>query len=82
MANKITEKEIILSVVKNTGVAENVVKKISESLFVEIVKNLDQCRTVTVKDFGTFYIKPTQPTRTFKFNPSQRLRRSLGWSVK
>jgi DNA-binding protein HU-beta len=82
MVNRITEKEIITAIAQQTGINESLIKKIFESVFVEIVKNLDQRRTVTVKDFGTFYIKPTELTRTFKFNPGQRLRSVLGWSTK
>lgn len=37
-------------------------------------------RSVTLTGLGSFYVKATQATWVFKFNPSQRLRALLGWS--
>ena len=83
MGNKITDKKMITDIARRIGVAESAAEKTCEAFFFEeILQNLEQCRTVTVKKLGTFYIKATEPTRTFKFNPSRRLRKILGWSIK
>ena len=76
------ESQEIAEIISETGIAESVVRKICTSQFEKIFKNLEQCQTVTIENFGTFYIKVTEPTRTFKFNPSKRLRGALGWSAK
>jgi hypothetical protein len=36
--------------------------------------------SVTVKGFGSFYVRPERSTWVFKFKPAQRLRALLGWS--
>ncbi len=80
--DKITDKDIITAIADETGLNESVARKICDVLFEKIFQSLEQCQTVTIQNFGTFYIKATEPRRTFKFNPSNRLRKALGWSVK
>ena len=77
---RITDKEIVSKVADKTGVDSNTVAKISQAVFKEITNALEKSHPVNIKDFGTFFIRPTTPTRTFKFSPSQRLRNILGWS--
>jgi DNA-binding protein HU-beta len=36
--------------------------------------------SVTLKGFGSFYVRPERSSWVFKFNPSQRLRALFGWS--
>jgi DNA-binding protein HU-beta len=36
--------------------------------------------SVTLKGFGSFYVRPERSTWVFKFNPAQRLRALFGWS--
>jgi len=36
--------------------------------------------SVTLKGFGSFYVRPERSTWVFKFNPGQRLRALFGWS--
>jgi hypothetical protein len=36
--------------------------------------------SVTLKGFGSFYVRPERLTWVFKFNPAQRLRALFGWS--
>ncbi|MEW6610423.1 MAG: HU family DNA-binding protein [Patescibacteria group bacterium] len=72
--------ELINRVAAETGLSQKTVEKITSSLFEQMTHYLEQCRPINIKDFGTFFIRPTTPTRTFKFNPSQRLRAIFGWS--
>jgi hypothetical protein len=39
-----------------------------------------QGQSVSLRNFGTFYVRPERSNWVFKFNPSQRLRKLLGWS--
>ena len=34
---------------------------------------------ITLEDFGTFFIDERQSGTVFKFNPSQKMRKILGW---
>lgn len=77
---RITDKEIIGKIADKTGVDSSTVEKVNRALFEEITNALEKCHPVNIKNFGTFFIRPITPTRTFKFSPSQRLRSILGWS--
>jgi DNA-binding protein HU-beta len=36
--------------------------------------------SVTLRSFGSFYVRPERSTWVFRFNPGQRLRALFGWS--
>jgi DNA-binding protein HU-beta len=36
--------------------------------------------SVTLKGFGSFYVRPERTSWVFKFSPGQRLRALFGWS--
>ena len=46
----------------------------------EIYQVLKQGQSVSLRDFGTFYVGPERESWVFKFNPSQKLRKLFGWS--
>ena len=75
-----TDKEIISKVAGKVDVDPSIVEKVSQAIFDEITDALEKCHPVNIKNFGTFFIRSTSPTRTFKFSPSQKLRSILGWS--
>ena len=37
-------------------------------------------QSVTIKGFGSFYVRPEHTSWVFKFSPGQRLRALFGWS--
>ena len=41
---------------------------------------LKQGECVSLRNFGTFYVRSEQESWVFKFSPSQRLRKLFGWS--
>jgi DNA-binding protein HU-beta len=63
-------------VVKGTGTVEEIVDATLE----EIYQALKRGETVSLRNFGTFYVRPERSTWVFRFNPSQRLRKLFGWS--
>jgi DNA-binding protein HU-beta len=63
-------------VVKGTGTVEEIVDATLE----EIYEALKQGECVSLRNFGTFYVRPERDSWVFKFNPSQRLRKLFGWS--
>lgn len=46
----------------------------------EIYQSLKDRESVTIRNFGTFYVKQHRDSVAFKFNPAQKLRMMLGWS--
>jgi DNA-binding protein HU-beta len=63
-------------VVKGTGTVEEIVDATLE----EIYEALKQGECVSLRNFGTFYVRPERDSWVFKFNPSQRLRKLFAWS--
>jgi DNA-binding protein HU-beta len=57
-----------------------VVERIVDTFLDEIYKAVKRGESVSLRDFGSFYVRPEPRTWVFKFNPSQRLRKLLGWS--
>lgn len=80
--DKISTKDLILKVAQKTGLDQDIVEKVVDQFIEEVARSLENCHPVNIKNFGTFFIRPTAPTRTFKFNLSQKLRSILGWSSK
>jgi DNA-binding protein HU-beta len=75
------EKEIIQNIVKETGTEIKTVESVFNATIEEIVQSLKRCDSVTIRNFGRFYIDQRHSnTMVFKFSPSQRLRKIFGWT--
>jgi len=75
------EKELIQSIVKESGVDAETVDKVFTATIEQIIKSLKDCETVSIRNFGRFYIRPGDDRmKVFKFSSSQRLRKIFGWS--
>jgi DNA-binding protein HU-beta len=51
-----------------------------DAVLEEIYEALKRGECVSLKNFGTFYVRPERECWVFKFNPAQRLRKLFGWS--
>jgi DNA-binding protein HU-beta len=76
----INKKALIERVSLVTGQPKNEVETFLEATLEEIISSLKQGESVSIQNFGTFYIQQKRESCVFKFNPSQRLRKILGWS--
>ncbi len=81
MSEKSVDRKALLSRIsrrlgKDSGTAEEVLDAALE----EIYEALKQGESVSLRNFGTFYIDWRRSGTVFKFNPSQRLRALFGWS--
>lgn len=61
---------------RETGMVETVINATIE----EIYESLQQGDSVSLRNFGTFYVRVEPQTWVFKFNPSERLRKLFGWA--
>jgi DNA-binding protein HU-beta len=61
---------------RETGMVETVIDATIE----EIYESLQQGDSVSLRNFGTFYVRVEPKSWVFKFNPSQRLRKLFGWA--
>ena len=71
---------LVEHVVARTGNSAKTVEKIVDAALEEIYASIKRGESVSLRNFGTFYVRPERSTWVFRFNPSQRLRKLLGWS--
>lgn len=76
----IDKKELVRRVSNRVGKETGMVEEVVDAAFNEIYQSLKQGESVSLRDFGTFYVQVKRETWVFKFNPSQRLRKLFGWS--
>lgn len=80
MSDRIEKDELIQRVSWRVGKDAETVGEIVEATFEEIYEALKQGESVSLRNIGTFYVRPERDTWVFKFNPSQRWRKLFGWS--
>jgi DNA-binding protein HU-beta len=80
MNDRIDKKELISRVSQRVNKDAVAVEKVVEATLEEIYEALKQGECVSLRNFGTFFVRPERRSWVFKFNPSQRLRKLFGWS--
>ena len=80
MSDRIDKSALITLVTDRVGRDREMVEQIVEATLEEIYEALKRGECVSLRDFGTFYVRPERDSWCFKFNPSQRLRKLFGWS--
>ena len=80
MRGRIEKKELVDLVARQTGRDAEAVAEVIDATLAEIYEALRRGESVSLRDFGTFYVRPEPDSWVFKFNPSQRLRALFGWS--
>jgi Bacterial DNA-binding protein len=45
-----------------------------------LYESFKEGESVTLRGFGSFYVRPERSSWVFRFNPGQRLRALFGWS--
>lgn len=71
---------LVERVAERTGLSARTSDKVVEAVLEEIYEALKRGECVSLKNFGTFYVRPERESWVFKFNPAQRLRKLFGWS--
>lgn len=56
------------------------VAAVVDAFLEEVYEALKRGESVSLRNFGSFYVRPEQESWVFRFNPSQRLRALFGWS--
>ena len=80
MAERMEKKTLMSVVAHRTGANEALVEQVVEAALETIYEALKRGESVSLRDFGTFYVRPEPGSWVFKFNPSQRLRKLFGWA--
>ena len=77
---RIDKKELVNLVSRRVDRDAETVGEIVDATLTEIYAALKRGESVSLRDFGTFYVRAERESWVFKFNPSQRLRALFGWS--
>ncbi len=80
MTNKIDKNELVKRIAKRTEKPIGDVESMVDATLEEIYEALKYGESVTLRNFGVFYIENRRSDIIFKFNPSQRLKALFGWS--
>lgn len=80
MSNSINKQELVRRIAKRTGEERAIVDMLLDATLDEIYEALKGEESVSLRNFGTFYIARKRDSCAFKFNPSQQLRALFGWS--
>lgn len=80
MSERITKKELVRRMSSRLAKDPGSVEEMVDATLEEIYEALKRGESVSLRDFGTFYVKAKGNSWVFKFNPSQRLRMLFGWS--
>ena len=80
MAERITKKDLIDLVSERTNKEAAITEEIVDATLEEIYEALKRGESVSLRNFGTFYVRVEWQSWVFKFTPSQRLRSVFGWS--
>ena len=71
---------LVERVAARTGLSARTSDKAVDAVLEEIYEALKRGEGVSLKNFGTFYVRAERESWVFKFNPAQRLRKLSGWS--
>jgi DNA-binding protein HU-beta len=72
--------ELINRIARRTSKDIELVTEIFDATFTEIYEAFKSEESVTIRNFGNFYIRHERESWVFRFNPAQKLRALFGWS--
>ncbi len=80
MSDRIEKDELVERIARRTGNSARTIEKIVDAMLEEIYEALKHEERVSLRNFGTFYVRRERQSWVFKFNASQRLRKLFGWT--
>jgi len=80
MTGRIEKAELVSLVSQRMNHDAQLVDEVVDVFLDEIYEALKRGDSVTLRGFGSFYVRPEDESWVFRFNPSQRLRALFGWS--
>jgi DNA-binding protein HU-beta len=80
MAKRIQKQDIVKRVASLLSVSESVSEEYLDAVLETLYEAFKAGESVTLPNFGSFYLDRRRSGCVFKFNPSQKLRALFGWS--
>lgn len=80
MTDRINKKELVRRMVEKSGESVKTAEAQVDLVFDTIYEALKNGESVTIRNFGNFYVAHKRHGTVFRFNPSQKLKALFGWS--
>ena len=80
MEDRIEKRELVVRVAARVRGETGLVEEILDATLEEIYQALKQGESVSLRNFGMFYVRQERSSWVFRFNPSQKWRALFGWS--
>jgi DNA-binding protein HU-beta len=80
MRDRVEKRDLVRLVSQRIPWDENTIEEILDATLEEVYQALKRGESVSLRNFGSFYVRPERESWVFKFNPSQRLRKLFGWT--
>lgn len=80
MRDRVEKQDLVRLVAERVQRDGDTVEEILDAALEEIYQALKRGESVSLRGFGSFYVRPEPKSWVFKFNPSQRLRKLFGWT--
>lgn len=80
MTDRINKQELARRMAEKSGITTEEAEAQIDLVCDTIYKALKAGESVTIRNFGNFYIKHKHSGTVFRFNPSQKLKALFGWS--
>ena len=77
---QIEKPELVARVAARVQKDASPVEEILDAALDEIYQALKRGESVSLRNFGTFYVREERSSWVFRFNPSQKWRALFGWS--
>ncbi len=77
---RIEKPELVARVAARAQGNAGAVEEIIDATLEEIYQALKHGECVSLRNFGTFYVREERSSWVFRFNPSQKWRALFGWS--
>jgi DNA-binding protein HU-beta len=80
MSDRIEKDEVARRLAERMGTDAATASAWIDALLETIYDSLKVGESVTLRGFGSFYVREERSSWVFRFNPGQRLRALFGWS--
>jgi nucleoid DNA-binding protein len=80
MVDRMQKKDVVQRLARRMGTDERTAEAWLGALTETLYEAFKEGRSVTLPDFGGFYVRPHREAWAFKFNPGQKLRPLFRWS--